>query len=61
MDERELMRAREGAKAARQRFDPVPGKKQAGLPLDVVQVDPSMTRNPSSEVAHLSMENPAQF
>lgn len=39
LDERELMRAREGAKAARQRFGPVPGKKKAGLPLDVVQVD----------------------
>ena len=39
LDERELMRAREGAKAARQRFGPVPGRKKVGLPLDVVQVD----------------------
>ena len=39
MDEREVMKARDGAKAARQRFRSVPGKNQADLPLDVVQID----------------------
>ena len=39
MDEREIMKAREGAKAARQRFGAVPGRNQADLPLDVVQID----------------------
>lgn len=39
MDEREVMKAREGAQAARQRFGSVPGKNQADLPLDVVQID----------------------
>lgn len=39
LDEREIMLAREGAKAARRRFAPVPGRKQAVLPLDVVQID----------------------
>ncbi|MBB3237155.1 Mu transposase C-terminal domain-containing protein [Phyllobacterium endophyticum] len=39
MDEREIMKAREGAKAARQRFGAVPGRNQADRPLDVVQID----------------------
>ena len=39
MDEREVMKAREGAKVARQRFAPVTGKNKAELPLDVVQID----------------------
>lgn len=39
MDAREVMRAREGAKAARQRFAPVTGKYRAKRPLDVVQID----------------------
>lgn len=39
LDEREIMLAREGAKAARRRFAPVPGRKQAKLPLDFVQID----------------------
>ena len=33
------MKAREGAKAARQRFSPVTGKNKADQPLDVVQID----------------------
>lgn len=39
MDAREVMKAREGAKAARQRFAPVTGKNRAERPLDVVQID----------------------
>ncbi|WP_262031977.1 Mu transposase C-terminal domain-containing protein [Microvirga sp. Mcv34] len=39
MDEREVMKAREGARAARQKFGPVPGTNRANLPLDVVQID----------------------
>ncbi|MGX9353481.1 DNA-binding domain-containing protein (plasmid) [Shimia sp. W99] len=39
MDEREVMKAREGARAARRRFGSVPGKNRADLPLDVVQID----------------------
>jgi putative transposase len=39
MDEREVMKAREGAKVARQRFAPVTGKNRAELPLDVIQID----------------------
>ena len=39
MDAREVMRAREGGKAARQRFAPVTGKNRAERPLDVVQID----------------------
>ncbi|WP_281369208.1 DNA-binding domain-containing protein, partial [Microvirga mediterraneensis] len=39
MDEREVMKAREGAKAARQKFGPVPGTNRADLPLDVMQID----------------------
>ena len=39
LDEREFLRAREGAKAVRHRFGPVPRRKKVGLPLDVVQVD----------------------
>jgi putative transposase len=39
MDEREIMKARQGARAARQRFGSVPGRNQADLPLDVVQID----------------------
>ncbi len=39
MDEREVMKAREGAKAARQRFAPVTGQNAAERPLDVVQID----------------------
>ncbi|UXN58283.1 Mu transposase C-terminal domain-containing protein [Phyllobacterium zundukense] len=39
MDEREIMKAREGARAARQRFGAVPGRNRADLPLDVVQID----------------------
>jgi putative transposase len=39
MDEREVMKAREGAKAARQRFAPVTGRNRAELPLDVIQID----------------------
>jgi putative transposase len=39
MDARELMKAREGAKAARQRFAPVTGRNRSERPLDVVQID----------------------
>ena len=39
MDAREVMKAREGAKAARQRFAPVTEKNRAERPLDVVQID----------------------
>ena len=39
MDEREVMKARDAAKAARQRFRSVPGKNQADLPLRIVQID----------------------
>lgn len=39
MDEHEVMKAREGAGAARRRFGSVPGKNRADLPLDVVQID----------------------
>jgi putative transposase len=39
IDAREVMKAREGAKAARQRFGPVTGKNWAERPLDVVQID----------------------
>lgn len=39
MDAREVMKAREGAKAARQRFAPVTGRNRSERPLDVVQID----------------------
>jgi len=39
MDERDVLRARSGAQAARQKFAPVPGKNGAELPLEVVQID----------------------
>lgn len=39
MDAREVMKAREGAKAARQKFAPVTGKNRSERPLDVVQID----------------------
>lgn len=39
MDARKVMKARQGAKAARQRFAPVTGKNLVARPLDVVQVD----------------------
>ena len=39
IDAREVIKAREGAKAARQRFAPVTGENKAELPLDVVQID----------------------
>ncbi|OHC53486.1 MAG: transposase [Rhodobacterales bacterium RIFCSPHIGHO2_02_FULL_62_130] len=39
MDAREVMKAREGAKAARHRFAPVTGSNRAELPLDIVQID----------------------
>ncbi len=39
IDAREVMKAREGAKAARQRFAPVKGQNAAERPLDVVQID----------------------
>ena len=39
MDAREVMKAREGAKAARQRFASVTGSNRAKLPLDIVQID----------------------
>ena len=39
MDTREVMKAREGAKAARQRFAPVTGRNRSERPLDVVQID----------------------
>ena len=39
MDAREVMKAREGAKAARHRFAPVTGSNRAKLPLDIVQID----------------------
>ncbi|WP_240473706.1 DNA-binding domain-containing protein [Thioclava pacifica] len=39
LDERKVMKAREGARAARERFAPVPGKNVADFPLDVVQID----------------------
>ena len=39
MDAREVMKAREGAQAARQRFAPVTGQNAAKWPLDVVQID----------------------
>ncbi|WP_298498656.1 DNA-binding domain-containing protein [uncultured Maritimibacter sp.] len=44
MDSREVMKAREGAKAARQRFAPVTGRNRSERPLDVVQIDPSPQR-----------------
>ena len=39
MDAREVMKAREGAKAARQRFASVTGSNRAKLPLAIVQID----------------------
>jgi putative transposase len=39
MDARKVMKAREGAKAARQRFASVTGSNRAKLPLDIVQID----------------------
>ena len=39
MDEREVMKAQDGAKAARQRFGSVPGKNQADFPRHVVLID----------------------
>ena len=39
MDAREVMKAREGAKAARQRFAPVTGRNRSERPLAVVQID----------------------
>lgn len=39
MDAREVMKAREGAKAARQKFAPVTGRNRSDRPLDVVQID----------------------
>lgn len=39
MDEREVMKARSGAKAARQKFAPVLGSNKATLPLEIVQID----------------------
>lgn len=39
MDAREVMKAREGAKAARQRFAPVTGRNRSERPLDVVEID----------------------
>jgi len=39
MDRAELTRAREGSKAARDRFRPVPGEYTAGFAFDVVQID----------------------
>ena len=39
MDAREVMKAREGAKAARHRFASVTGSNRAKLPLDIVQID----------------------
>ena len=39
MDAREVMKAREGAKAARPRFAPVTGRNSSDRPLDVVQID----------------------
>ena len=38
-DAREVMKAREGARAARHRFAPVTGSNRAELPLDIVQID----------------------
>ena len=39
MDAREVAKAREGAKAARQKFAPVTGENKASMPLEVVQID----------------------
>lgn len=39
MDAREVEKAREGAKAARQKFAPVAGENKANQPLEVVQID----------------------
>jgi hypothetical protein len=39
MDAREIMKAREGAKAAHQLFAPVTGGNRSARPLDVVQID----------------------
>lgn len=39
MDAREIAKAREGAKAARQKFAPVVGDNKANRPLEVVQID----------------------
>jgi putative transposase len=39
MDAREVMKAHEGAKAARHRFAPVTGRNRSERPLDVVQID----------------------
>jgi putative transposase len=39
MDAREVIKAREGAKAARQRFAPVTRQNAAERPLEVVQID----------------------
>jgi len=39
MDAREVAKAREGAKAARQKFAPVTGENKANHPLEIVQID----------------------
>ena len=39
MDAREIAKAREGAKAARQKFAAVTGENKANQPLEVVQID----------------------
>ena len=39
MDARKIAKAREGAKAARQKFAPVVGENKANRPLEVVQID----------------------
>ncbi|WP_149789486.1 Mu transposase C-terminal domain-containing protein [Lutimaribacter pacificus] len=39
MDAREVAKAREGAKAARQKFAPATGENKASQPLEIVQID----------------------
>ncbi|OAN93062.1 transposase [Sulfitobacter geojensis] len=39
MNAREVAKAREGAKAARQKFAPVTGENKASQPLEIVQID----------------------
>ncbi|WP_245847445.1 hypothetical protein [Paracoccus seriniphilus] len=39
MDTREIAKAREGAKAAGQKFAPVIGENKASQPLEIVQID----------------------
>ncbi len=43
MDAREVAKAREGAKAARQKFAPVTGENRANQPMEVVQTDHTPT------------------